>query len=131
MFCKKVAGIAIDEQSIQTDDYFKKLSMNYYGTTNYYKELSLVNNSLNNFSEDELIIPSREAIDRLQNNQNFTVTNFDLLNSNAATAAKEIYSPPNNVEKESFLPLVLISCCMSILITIVSINSYNKKRQIN
>ena len=56
---------------VERNEYFRVLSLKYYGTTQYYKELALINQVAKfdqNVSESDFIIPTQESIIRLHEN---------------------------------------------------------------
>lgn len=68
VFCKKVFGFDYNSAEIETNNAFKQLSINYYGSPDYWQELALVN-TWTLSSEQELLIPSLKAVQRLKQKQ--------------------------------------------------------------
>jgi hypothetical protein len=73
-WCKKVFGIEANHQDIEMKKYYQQLSEKYYGTMEYWKELSLVNNSLA-YNESDLLIPSMASIQRLKLKRSVSLKN--------------------------------------------------------
>lgn len=61
------------QAEIERVEFFKQLSKTYYGSEQYWEELSLVNKAWSDRNDSELIVPSIEAISRLKNRQNVTL----------------------------------------------------------
>jgi LysM repeat protein len=78
LWCKKLIFNEPTKYVIQKGDYFSKLSQQYYGTTDYWKELALVNRAPNKnlvFPGEEVIIPSLEAIQKVSKSRSLTDVN--------------------------------------------------------
>ena len=128
--CKKMVGYKTSSQNIQTDEYFKNLSQYYYGTPLYSEELSLVNATLS-ISEDELIIPSIESINKLKNKQTISDANgfYSVQQTGADSYAtnKEI-KYTKNIKKSSVLPKPLVIIIISVAFALISIYLSRKNR---
>ena len=73
-FCKKLIGAEVE---ITEYNYFSNLSDNYYGTTKYWKELSIINNSNINSTDEELIVPTMKSINKLYNEGSFILASIE------------------------------------------------------
>ncbi len=118
-------------------EFFEELSREYYGVTDYGKELAVVNRSfvITEMSTDraELIIPSRDAITRLKGRQSLSsvedhagtqiVKTIRQLSSQAASAEKA----SNNVEHSKSSMFILIVAII-LISTAVALFSYFKYR---
>ncbi|MBN2009627.1 hypothetical protein JW960_09820 [candidate division KSB1 bacterium] len=69
-FCKKLVGM---DQESSAYTFYSRISENYYGTPDYWNELSIVNNGAVDKPVNELIIPSLKSIDKLKSNRSVTV----------------------------------------------------------
>ena len=118
MLCKKMVGIKINTEEVRIDEYFKNLSENYYGTPSFSEQLLLVNNGMSNLSEEELIIPSLEAMNRLKNNQHFSIIKDTGHSLNKAKT--EIDTQKNSVKKSSFITALFTGGILSFFLVFLS-----------
>ena len=73
-WCKKVFGIEANHHNVEMKKHYQQLSEKYYGTEEYWQELSLVNNSLI-YNDSDLLIPSMESIQRLKLKRSVSLKN--------------------------------------------------------
>jgi hypothetical protein len=120
-------------------EFFENLSREYYGVTNYAKELEVVNRSfvINEISSDriELIIPSMNAITRLKQRQSLAsvenyagtqiVKTIRRLSSQAAATKK--VSESVEPSKSSMLILLVGIIVISTAVALVSYFKYRNK----
>ena len=91
-FCKKVIGMDLNTEQIEREKFFKELSLDYYGSSEYWEELALVNKTWMLKSEQDLIIPSLKAVQRLKQKQSLyapdfvVIKQFDLLSDNSVNS---------------------------------------------
>ena len=72
-YCKQWIGIK-SESSVES--YYSRISDHYYGTTEYWSELSLVNRGIVDKPVNELIVPSLQSIDKLKTKRTVTISQF-------------------------------------------------------
>lgn len=75
-FCKKVIGMDLNTEQVERENFFKELSFDYYGSSDYWEELALVNKTWMLQSEKDLIIPSLKAVQRLKQKQSLYEPDF-------------------------------------------------------
>jgi len=123
-------------------EFFENLSREYYGVTDYGKALAVVNNSFviteTSTDQSELIIPSRDAITRLQERQSLAsienqagtqiVKTIRRL-SNQTSGTREV-SESIEPSKSSTLILFLGIIVISTAIAIISYFKYRKKTKV-
>ena len=128
-FCKKVFGVKSNSQKIQTDDYFKKLSINYYGTPIYAEELSLVNNSNSHSSDGDFIIPTFQAINKLKQERSFSIAH-EMANrqQEIVDSGRDINLEDKDIENSSIIPILLFGGIFSIVLTLISFYLHRHKK---
>ena len=90
----------IKTKQLQKNEYFKKLSLKYYGSPNYGKELALINQTLklNTISsEEEMIIPSLDALIQFYETYDISLTTQEVLSNQNAEL-----SPQNLIQRKLF-----------------------------
>ncbi len=71
--CKRWIGI---ESQSSVESYYSRISNHYYGTTEFWGELSLINRGVVDKPINELIVPSLQSIDRLKTKRTMIVSQF-------------------------------------------------------
>jgi LysM repeat protein len=78
LWCKKIIFNEPTKHVIQKGDFFSKLSKQYYGTVDYWRELALINRAPNKdlvFPGEEVVIPSLDAMKKLKTTRMLSVVN--------------------------------------------------------
>lgn len=118
-------------------EFFQKLSLKYYGTSDYGKELETVNSSvkITNLSTHltELIIPSQDAVSRLKERQTLASTENQprtrLAMPIVSSSVKEVSTKQTSKEVEHSKSSMLLFVIGLILISaVISLVSYFKYR---
>ena len=69
LWCKRLFVNEPRKHVIQEGEYFSKLSLQYYGTATYWRELALVNRAPNSdlvFPGERIIVPSLDGVKKLR-----------------------------------------------------------------
>jgi LysM repeat protein len=78
LWCKKIFMNEPSKHVIQKGEYFSKLSQQFYGSAEYWRELALVNRAPDSdliFPGEEIVVPSMDAIRRLQKSRSLSSVN--------------------------------------------------------
>ena len=85
VWCKKILFNEPTKHVIQKGDFFSKLSKQYYGSADFWRELALINRAPNKnlvFPGEEVIIPSLDAVKKLRKTRMLSVVNDIVKNQN-------------------------------------------------
>lgn len=78
LWCKKLIFNEPTYHIVQKGEFFSRLSKQYYGTANYWRELALINRAPNKdlvFPGEKVIIPSLDAVKKLSKSRSLTAVN--------------------------------------------------------
>ena len=95
LWCKKIFMTEPSKHIIQKGEYFSKLSQQFYGSAEYWRELALVNRAPNSdliFPGEEIVVPSMDAIRRLQKSRSLSSVNKIVLEQEDCIAHNKVAS---------------------------------------
>ena len=69
LWCKKIIASTQAASEQNKEEYFKKLSIKYYGTPIFWQELSKINLFAADLNHEDMIVPSYNSIQRYKLNQ--------------------------------------------------------------
>ena len=95
LWCSRMLSGEPRIHTIQHGEYLSQLSMKYYGTTQYWRELALINRAPNSdlvFPGEKVIIPSLDAIKRVSGARSLSAVNL-VVESQKKWIAENVVEP--------------------------------------